>query len=139
MEKQGVTVTRLHMLDHPIAFGVYPDMRAHGAPVDAWPELWPTINTAEILVVGTPIWLGEESSLCRVLIERLYAMSGTLNDLGQSSFYNKVGGCVVTGNEDGIKHCAMSILYALQHRLYHPTASRLWLDRRSWARALLRR
>jgi multimeric flavodoxin WrbA len=42
-------------------------------------------------------------------------MSGMLNDRGQSLFYNMVGGAVITGNEDGIKHCAMSILYAMQH------------------------
>lgn len=118
MERHGVEVATLHMADHPIAFGIYPDMTEHGAPIDAWPELWPTVNEADILVVGTPISLGEESSLCRVLIERLYAMSGGLNDLSQSSYYNKVGGCVITGNEDGIKHCSMSILYALQHLGY---------------------
>lgn len=45
-------------------------------------------------------------------------MSGELNDKGQSIFYGKVGGTVVTGNEDGIKHCAMSILYSLSHLGY---------------------
>jgi multimeric flavodoxin WrbA len=52
------------------------------------------------------------------VIERLYGMSGELNDKGQSSFYGKVGGAVVTGNEDGVKHCAMTILYALSHLGY---------------------
>src|SRR5690606_11588736 len=60
-------------------------------------------------------WLGEESSVCRLTIERLYAMSAERNDKGQSSFYGKRGGAAVTGNEDGIKHCATSILYALSH------------------------
>ena len=53
--------------------------------------------------------------MARVLIERLYAMSGMLNDKGQSVFYGKVGGTVVTGNEDGIKHAAMTVGYALNH------------------------
>ena len=118
MERHGVAVTTVHMAAEDVAFGIYPDMREHGAARDAWPELWPTFDAADILVVGTPIWLGEESSLCRVLIERLYGMSGGLNDQGQSSYYNKVGGCVVTGNEDGIKHVSMSVLYALQHLGY---------------------
>jgi multimeric flavodoxin WrbA len=87
-------------LAHQIAFGVYPDMTEHG---------W---------VIGTPIWLGEESSVCRLVIERLYGMSGELNDKGQSIFYGRVGGAVVTGNEDGVKHCAMTILYALSHLGY---------------------
>jgi multimeric flavodoxin WrbA len=50
-----------------------------------------------------------------MVIERLYAMSGILNDKGQSIFYGKVGGAVITGNEDGIKHCAMTIHYAMSH------------------------
>jgi multimeric flavodoxin WrbA len=93
-------------------------MTEHGWPEDAWPGIWEKVRTAEILIIGTPIWLGEESSICRLMIERLYAMSGMLNDKGQSSFYGKVGGAVITGNEDGIKHCAMTILYALGHLGY---------------------
>lgn len=66
-------------------------------------------------MLGTPIWLGEESSVCRLVIERLYSMSGLLNDKGQSIFYGKAGGAIITGNEDGVKHCSMSLLYALSH------------------------
>lgn len=118
MRRNSVTVDVIRPTAHQIAFGVYPDMTQHGWKRDDWPELWGKIAAAEILVVGTPIWLGEESSVCRLVIERLYAMSGQLNDKGQSSFYGKVGGAVVTGNEDGIKHCAMTILYALGHLGY---------------------
>ena len=118
MRKNGVTVELIRPTAYQLAFGVYPDMTEHGWERDDWPKLWKKINAANILVVGTPIWLGEESSVCRLIIERLYAMSAELNDKGQSSFYGKVGGAVVTGNEDGIKHCAMSILYALGHLGY---------------------
>jgi len=118
MEKAGARVDRIRMADHQVAYGVQPDMTEHGWDRDDWPALWKTIAAADILVVGTPIWLGEESSACRLLIERLYAMSGELNDRGQSIFYNKTGGVVVTGNEDGIKHCAMTVLYALGHLGY---------------------
>ncbi|WP_112324012.1 flavodoxin family protein [Oceanibium sediminis] len=118
MERNGIAVTHLHMLDHAIPPGVYPDMTNYGWDRDDWPTVWETVKAADILVVGTPLWLGEESSVCRVLIERLYGMSGMLNDKGQSLFYNKVGGCVITGNEDGIKHTAMTILYALGHLGY---------------------
>jgi multimeric flavodoxin WrbA len=118
MRKNGVSVDLIRPVEHQVAFGVYPDMTEHGWERDDWPALWETISNAHILVVGTPIWLGEESSICRLIIERLYAMSAELNDKGQSSFYGKVGGAVVTGNEDGIKHCSMSILYALSHLGY---------------------
>jgi multimeric flavodoxin WrbA len=118
MQKSGVAVEVIRPSGMPIAFGVQPDMREHGWPEDAWPAIWDKVRAAEILILGTPIWLGEESSVCRLIIERLYAMSAMLNDKGQSLYYGKVGGCVITGNEDGIKHCSMSILYALQHLGY---------------------
>jgi multimeric flavodoxin WrbA len=118
MRKSGVAVEVIRPAAHHIAFGVYPDMTEHGWERDDWPALWKKIAAAQILVIGTPIWLGEESSVFRLVIERLYGMSGELNDRGQSSFYGKVGGAVVTGNEDGIKHCAMTILYALGHLGY---------------------
>ena len=118
MAKNGVRCDWIHAAGHHIAYGVYPDMTEHGAAQDDWPALWETIKAADILVIGTPIWLGEESSICRVVIERLYGMSGELNDRGQSAYYGRVGGAVMTGNEDGVKHCAMTILYALQHLGY---------------------
>lgn len=127
--RNGVGVDTIHMASHQVAYGVYPDMTAHGWDKDEWPALWARIEPADIVIVGTPIWLGEESSLCRILIERLYAMSGELNASGQSSYYGGVAGAVVTGNEDGIKHCSMSILYALQHLGYSipPQADCGWI------------
>ncbi|QPC95945.1 flavodoxin family protein [Mesorhizobium sp. INR15] len=116
MEANGVNVEYLRAVDHSIASGIQPDMRKEGWETDEWPEhIWPKVNAADILVIGTPIWLGEESSVCRVIIERLYAHSGQTNENGQYVYYGKAGGCIVTGNEDGIKHCSMTVLYALQH------------------------
>ncbi|MCP4384996.1 MAG: flavodoxin family protein [Hyphomicrobiales bacterium] len=129
MRKNGIDVTSIRAVDHDIAYGVYPDMQEHGYKADAWPELWPTILAADILVIGSPIWLGQYSAACKLIIERLYAMSGQLNDNGQWIFYGKAGGCVVTGNEDGVKHCAMEILYSLQHLGYvvPPQADTGWI------------
>ncbi len=118
MAKNGVAVEHVHMLSHDIPPGIYPDMTEHGWDRDDWPMLWEKVKAANILVIGSPIWLGEESSVCRILIERLYGMSGELNDKGQSIYYGKVGGTVVTGNEDGIKHVAMTTGYALSHLGY---------------------
>jgi multimeric flavodoxin WrbA len=80
-------------------------------------------------VIGTPIWLGDKSSVSTRAVERLYALSGQLNDEGQSLYYGKVGGVVVTGNEDGIKHIAMNVLYSLQHLGYliPPQADAGWI------------
>ncbi|OLT16400.1 flavodoxin [Serinicoccus sp. CUA-874] len=129
MSGAGVSVDRLHAVSHDIAPGVQPDMREHGIATDDWPSLWPRVEAADIVVLGTPLWLGEESSVCRRVIERLYAMSGLLNDAGQSIYYGKVGGAVITGNEDGVKHTSMSLLFSLQHlgMVIPPQADCGWL------------
>ena len=115
MEGLGVTVQVIRAVDEQIATGVYPDMTEHGWERDEWPRLFSTIMAADILVLMTPIWLGEKSSVCTRVIERLYGNSAQLNEQGQYAYYGRVGGCLVTGNEDGAKHCAMGILYSLQH------------------------
>ena len=63
------------------------------------------------------------------MIERLYGNSHLLNDAGQYAYYGRVGGCLVTGNEDGVKHCAMNVLYSLQHLGYMipPQADAGWI------------
>jgi len=129
METNRVQVDVLRSVDYSIAPGVYPDMKERGWQKDDWPEIYKKVQQADILVLGSPIWLGEKSSECTKVIERLYGMSGLLNDQGQYAFYGKVGGCLITGNEDGIKHCAMGILYALQHLGYviPPQADAGWI------------
>jgi multimeric flavodoxin WrbA len=129
MAKHGVAVDQFRAVDHPIATGVYPDMREHGWPEDAWPQLFPRVLAADILVIGGPIWLGDNSSETKKVIERLYAHSGELNEHGQWLYYGRVGGCLITGNEDGIKHCASNVLYSLQHIGYSipPQADAGWI------------
>ena len=127
--KVGVSVDNLRAVNHAIAPGIYPDMTEHGADEDAWPTLWPRVKAADILVLGTPIWLGEKSSVAQMVIEKLYAHSAETNAKGQYVFYGKVGGCIVTGNEDGIKHVAMGTLYAMSHVGYTipPQADAGWI------------
>ena len=115
MERHGVAVAVLRAVDHDIATGTWPDMTEHGWPTDEWPAIYQNVLAADILVLCGPIWLGDNSSQTKKIIERLYAHSGELNDKGQWLYYGKVGGCLITGNEDGIKHCASNVLYSLQH------------------------
>jgi multimeric flavodoxin WrbA len=115
MQRNGVAVDVIRAVDHDLPPGVYPDMRDHGFATDDWPDLFEQVMAANILVLGTPIWLGEKSSVCTRVIERLYGNSAELNEAGQYAYYGRVGGCIVTGNEDGVKHCAMNVLYSLQH------------------------
>lgn len=118
MEKNGVEVDVVRATNFEIPPGVYSDMTEHGFEKDDWPRLYEKVKKADILVIGSPIWLGQASSVCQRIIERLYGESSNLNEKGQYAYYGKVGGCIITGNEDGIKHCSMSILYSLQHLGY---------------------
>lgn len=115
MDKHGVATEVIRAVNHDIAAGVYPDMREHGWDSDEWPQLYKKVREADILVLCGPIWLGDNSSVMKRVIERLYGNSSDLNDQGQYAYYGKMGGCIITGNEDGIKHCAMNVLYSLQH------------------------
>src|SRR5579864_8717508 len=130
MDKHGVKTEVIRTIDHPdIATGVWPDMRQNGWAKDEWPTIYKKVMAADILILVGPIWLGDNSSQTKKVIERLYACSSLLNDDGQYAFYGKVGGCLITGNEDGIKHCAMNVLYSLQHLGYTipPQADAGWI------------
>jgi len=129
MEAVDVETEILRPVDHNVAFGVYPDMTDHGRDKDAWPDIQKKVMDANILIIGTPIWLGEKSSVATMVTERLYSYSGKTNEHGQYSYYGRAGGCIVTGNEDGVKHCSMSVLYGLQHIGYTipPQADAGWI------------
>ncbi|MFW7415526.1 flavodoxin family protein [Demequina sp. SO4-18] len=133
MEGHGVEVDQIRLVDFDVAPGVNPDMREDvpggNQAADEWPELSERILAADILVIGTPIWLGEKSSVATRLIERLYGLSGETNDRGQSLFYGRTGGVIVTGNEDGAKHISMNLIYSLQHLGYAipPNADAAWM------------
>jgi multimeric flavodoxin WrbA len=129
MERNGVQVDTFRAVDHDIATGVWPDMTEHGWASDEWPALFERVIAADILVLLSPIWLGEKSSVCTQIIERLYGNSHLLNEHGQYAYYGRVAGCLITGNEDGAKHCAMNILYSLQHLGYviPPQADSGWM------------
>ena len=129
MAKHGVTAESVRVVDHDVATGVWPDMTEHGWAVDEWPAIQEKVWAADVLVVAGPIWLGDNSSITKQVIERLYASSHLLNDAGQYRYYGRVAGCLITGNEDGIKHCAQNVLYSLQHVGYTipPQADAGWI------------
>jgi multimeric flavodoxin WrbA len=129
MERLGVAVDQFRAVDHDIPVGVYPDMTEHGFGSDEWPMLFERVLAADILVLLSPIWLGEKSSICTKVVERLYGNSALLNARGQWIYYGRTAGCIITGNEDGAKHCAMNILYSLQHLGYviPPQADAAWV------------
>jgi multimeric flavodoxin WrbA len=129
MRTEGVDVELIHMLDHQVGFGMVKDTTEIGDARDDWPGIHAKVMAADILVIGTPIWLGTKSSVATLVIERLYAYSSDRNEYGQYLYYGKAGGCVVTGNEDGVKAVSMETLYALSHIGYTipPQADCGWL------------
>src|SRR4051795_2408199 len=112
----GVRVDRIRTIDHDIPPGNWPDMREHGWETDEFPQIYQDLVVpADVIVLASPIWLGDQSSMTRKIIERLYAYSGEVNERGQWAYYGKVGAAVTTGNEDGGKHVSAMVLYTLQH------------------------
>src|SRR5690242_11304711 len=90
MQRLGVEVETVRAVDHEIATGVYPDMTEHGWQRDEWPPIFEKVMAADILVLLSPIWLGEKSSVATRVIERLYGNSHLLNDEGQWAYYGRV-------------------------------------------------
>ena len=97
MEKRGITVEWVRVVDHDIKPGVESDMGAG----DAWPTIRRQILASEILVIATPTWVGKPSSVAQRVIERMDAMISETDDDGRPVAYNRVAGVVNTGNEDG--------------------------------------
>jgi hypothetical protein len=83
MERVGVRVDEIRTVDHEIPPGVWPDMTEHGYERDDFPALYrELVAPADIILIAGPIWLGDQSSLTRKAIERLYAYSGDVNAAG---------------------------------------------------------
>ncbi|WP_026695206.1 flavodoxin family protein [Peribacillus kribbensis] len=111
-DEYGAETEVLTMADYHIGFGITNEAVSDK---DEWPVIFEKVKAADIVVLGSPIWLGEQSSLATLVVERLYGGSSLTNEKGQYLFYNKVGGAVVTGNEDGAKNVASYLIYALSH------------------------
>ena len=133
----GVRCDEVRTVDRTIPPGLWPDMREHGYDEDDFPEIYRSlVEPADILLLAGPIWLGDQSSQTRKIIERLYAYSSEVNDHGQWAYYGKVGGVVTTGNEDGGKHVSAQVLYALQHigLTVPPQSDSYWTGRQARGR-----
>ncbi len=83
---------------------------------DEWPKINEKIIGCDILVIATPIWMGVRSSVCQLVIERINGGTGNVDEkTGQPVYYNKAGGVIITGNEDGAHDCAANTLFNLSH------------------------
>ncbi|WP_433223191.1 flavodoxin family protein [Dactylosporangium sp. CS-047395] len=99
----------VRVADHDVKFGVSTD-EGDG---DAWPELRRKLLGADILVIATPIWMGQPASVCKVVLERLDAELSEMDDQGRPLMYGKVAVVAVVGNEDGAHHVTAEVYQAL--------------------------
>lgn len=115
----------IRVVDYKVPFGVVNDM----GDGDEWPQILDKILAADILIIGTSIWFGVRNSVCQMVIERLDGTYNDTNDVGQYPMYNKVGGVVVTGNEDGAHAAAETTLFNMTHLGFTvpPNADTYWV------------
>lgn len=105
----GVTGEVIRVVDRGVKFGVSKDE----GDDDGWPALRSKMLAADILVISTPIWMGQPGSVSKVVLERLDAELSETDDEGRLLTYGKVAGVAVVGNEDGAHHVTAELLQAL--------------------------
>ena len=105
----GVTGEVVRVVDHDVRFGISTD-EGDG---DGWPVIRAKMMAADILVVATPIWMGQPASVAKVVLERLDAEISEVDDQGRMLTLGKVAGVAVVGNEDGAHHTCAEVFQAL--------------------------
>lgn len=110
LAKHQVKLTEtIRISDHNILAGVKSDE----GPGDAWPDLRRRILAADILVFGTPIWLGQMSSLAKRVLERMDAFLDETDNRGRMPSFGKLAVAAIVGNEDGAHSITASLFQAL--------------------------
>lgn len=109
LKEHGVVGEVVRVVDHDVRFGVTTDEGSG----DEWPAIRAKVLSADILVIATPIWMGQPASVCKVVLERLDAELGETDDRGRLLMFDKVAAVAVVGNEDGAHHVTAEVLQAL--------------------------
>lgn len=109
LEKAGVKCSSYRVVDYDVHFGVEADMGGG----DEWPTIRASISKSDILLIATPIWMGQPSSVTKMVLERLDAELSETDTEGRPSMYGKVAGVAIVGNEDGAHHVSAEIYQAL--------------------------
>lgn len=109
LAEHKVTTEVVRVVDHTIRFGVTTD-EGDG---DEWPAIRAKVLAADIVVIATPIWMGQPSSVAKLVLERLDAELGETDEEGRPSMFGKVAAVAVVGNEDGAHHVSAEIYQAL--------------------------
>ncbi|MGO4440947.1 flavodoxin family protein [Rhizobium sp. RAF56] len=109
LKSQGVKTEIIRLAD----FNVLPGVKSNEGPKDEWPGIRKKILDANILVLGTPIWLGQPSSVAKRALERMDAFLEETDDEGRMVSYGRVAAVAVVGNEDGAHHVSAELYQAL--------------------------
>jgi multimeric flavodoxin WrbA len=109
LRTHGVTSEIIRVVDHV----VHPGVSSDEGDGDEWPQIRERILASEILVVASPTWLGQPSSVAKRVLERMDAMLSETDEAGRPVAYGRVAGVVVTGNEDGAHHVVAEVAQAL--------------------------
>jgi multimeric flavodoxin WrbA len=109
LEGLGVSGELVRVVDHDVRFGVGTD-EGDG---DGWPAIREKMLASDILVIATPIWMGQPASVCKMALERLDAELGETDDQGRMLTEGKVAIVAVVGNEDGAHHTVAEVVQAL--------------------------
>jgi multimeric flavodoxin WrbA len=111
LRDEGVETDEVRLVDHQIEPGVVSEAVTEG---DEWPAIRERVVAADILIMATPTWLGQPSSVAKRALERMDALLSETKDDGETPLaYGRVAGVVVTGNEDGAHHVISEIAGAL--------------------------
>jgi multimeric flavodoxin WrbA len=123
--KHGARGEAVRVVDHDVRFGVSADEGGG----DQWPTIREKVLAADILVLATPIWMGQPASVCKMVLERLDAELSETDDEGRMSTFGKVAVVAVVGNEDGAHHTVAECLQALNDVGFSvaPNAGTYWV------------
>jgi multimeric flavodoxin WrbA len=107
MRQEGIDVDVVHVADNDVKPGV------SDGEGDEWPAVLALLRNAEILVIATPTWRSQPSSIAERVLERMDALVAETDEQGRPFAYNRVGGIVVTGHEDGAHHVIAEVARSL--------------------------
>ncbi|RST87706.1 NADPH-dependent oxidoreductase [Aquibium carbonis] len=109
LQKHGVSGE----VERATDFDIKPGVLSDEGDGDEWPGLREKILAADIFILGTPIWLGQPSSVAKRVVERMDAFLSEADDEGRMPPSGKVAIVAVVGNEDGAHHCHAAMFQAL--------------------------
>lgn len=109
LASHGVTGDVVRVVDFDVRPGVQTDMGGG----DEWPSIRERVLASDIVIVGTPIWMGHMSSIAQRVLERLDAELSETDDAGRPILFDKVAAVAVVGNEDGAHHATADLYQGL--------------------------